>query len=551
MKVMNILPKNREGLLQKLKYLAGPVLAFSLSSCPSIVSGNSATPPAISPIPTKAQPSSSLAASPKPLPVPATTIQNAAAVSWNSYFGSTGGAPSEWAGAVRGVGRGETGKLNSDTAPFIQELTGMIGAQQRTVMLPVGGLNSAKTQTEAIDFFNGVKKDKGKQWKDIVYKQALRVAKIPYGTERVYWQIGNEINSQGYSRAIQSLGNSSAQYKPRPNDEATIPYYVEYYLAPSVESLRKVSRDLYKSDDKIKIALGSIANASNSNSIEWQNTLLSYRIRGDFAPSLAGKQVKDLVNILTIHYLITVGDGYWRNTLDTLWSRWVGQGGISGIWLTEEIGKLWAYSGRGAATALKVTARYLDWTESRSLKPAQGRAFLWGANISKSGTTGTTGDDGMKALYSFLGNAPIRRSPGSIKLDSPEGMESYLFQSISDPTKKVAFIFPSSAGKPGFLDKPNLNEREKTREEKRARKRQREKHSGELEQVVRSLQGFSVNSEKLKGNISGTMHVFSPAGHSVSSISVSKQTNSYKFSIGKSVPLPDQSLALIFIQEKK
>lgn len=533
------------GIIHSSKYATCLLLALTLSSCPSGVSGK--------PVSTPSSPSSSVAPkSPlaKPLPPvrpPSLTSPNSAPVAqlaypWTSFLGShsTTGVPESWAGSLRSVGLNSTGRTTSYNAPYNQTISNLISTQQKSVLVQVGGLQSSKRLNEALDFLNGIKNDGGKQWKDIVYKQALTLAKMPNGPDQVYWQVGNEINSKDHSLAFHTFFKDGLTSRPFPNDEFVIAGYAEYYLAPTVEALRKASRDSLASDNRIRIALGSIANFSNPSAMDWLSKLLDYRIRGDFAPSLAGKQVKDLVNIVTIHYLITTDDNSWRQVLTQLSNTWIGQGQIQGVWLTEEIGKLWAYAGRGGSTALKVTARYLDWALGRSITPTQGRVFMWGSGL---GNAGTTGNEAMQKLFNFLGNTSISKYGQPIGLNSPD-LEAYGFQSNVDPSKKVIFVFPKIGAKPERLEKKNLNEREKAREEVRMRQRRNQNKSELIPTPI--LQQISITSAS-NTKVNATLNLFSKSGHSTVPVSIASQGNSYRLSLGKGIALPNQAVAVFFV----
>ncbi|HEY9825917.1 MAG TPA: hypothetical protein V6D19_10745 [Stenomitos sp.] len=532
-------------IINSSKYATCLLLALTLSSCPSGVSGKPVSAP--SSTGTSVAPRSPIVTPLPPVKSPSLSAPNSTPIAqlaypWTSFLGShsTTGVPESWAGSLRSVGLNSTGKVTSYNAPYNQTINNLISTQQKSVIVQVGGLQSSKRLNEALAFLNGVKKDGGKQWKDIVYKQALTLAKMPNGPDKVYWQIGNEINSKDHSLAFRTFFNEGSNSKTFPNDEFVIAGHVEYYLAPTVEALRKASRDSLASDNRIRIALGSVANAGNPSSVDWMNKLLAYRIRGDFAPSLAGKQVKDLVNIITIHYLVTSDDTSWREVLTQLSNTWIGQGQIAGIWLTEEIGKLRAYAGRGGATALKVTARYLDWALGRSITPTQGRVFMWGSGL---GNPGTTGDEAMQTLFNFLGNTPLSKYGQPIGLTSPD-LEAYGFQSNTDPNKKVIFVFPKIGAKPERLEKKNLTEREKARED--ARKR-RPRNQASFEAIPSPLlQQVSITSAS-NAKVSATMNLFSSSGRSTVPVSVTSLGNSHRLSLGKGITLSNQAVAVFFV----
>ena len=80
-------------------------------------------------------------------------------------------------------------------------------------------------------------------------------------------------------------------------------------------------------------------------------SLLDYRIEGTYAPALAGRQVKELIDYLSVHYVLTPEAVFgfddeaeqtqtdaWRLLLDDFHDRWVETGVVRGVWHTEEGG---------------------------------------------------------------------------------------------------------------------------------------------------------------------------------------------------------------------
>ena len=142
-------------------------------------------------------------------------------VPWTAYFGSQDQL-TPWAQTVRGVGRGKTGmaliekseQVNmgpaSEFALLEKQVIQIITS--RDMIIQIGGLRAAREQDEVNAFMNMIKKDGGKLWKEVVVSQAVRFAKLPHGYERIYWQVGNEINSKAYGRTLSRwAGQGGAQ----------------------------------------------------------------------------------------------------------------------------------------------------------------------------------------------------------------------------------------------------------------------------------------------------------------------------------------------------
>lgn len=71
------------------------------------------------------------------------------------------------------------------------------------IILSIGGLGSARDETLVADYMDWIESDDGVGWKTEVYDKVILIdATAGDRHPKVYWQIGNEINSEGYSRTI-------------------------------------------------------------------------------------------------------------------------------------------------------------------------------------------------------------------------------------------------------------------------------------------------------------------------------------------------------------
>jgi hypothetical protein len=367
-------------------------------------------------------------------------------VPWPAYFGShyETGPDFNWGNSSRDPGGpGRFGYwASNDQAMRAQGSAGELRTpiSQGDVILSVGGLGSGRKLSLVSDFLDEVRADKGATWKRKLSGRVRQVASLADASERVHWQFGNEINGP---KMIRNLADWSGIRGDRPAEVMAkiIPVYVEYFLAPGVESIKATSREIYGKPDAIRVMLGSLANARNPKFIRWYEQLLSYEIKGDFAGSLRGRKVFEVVDSLSIHYLVTARDRGWADILDSLSAKWLNRGAIRRIWSTEEGGIRRARSGAGAVTALKVTARYLDWWQRNSWSTDTGRCFFWGANT---GPQGTRASDALGTLYAFTGPAPLKRAPVS----QVKGLESYLFD-VADGHRRVFIVVPEDDGTRG------------------------------------------------------------------------------------------------------
>jgi hypothetical protein len=363
---------------------------------------------------------------------------------WTAYFGNHYESAA-WASSLRdpgGPGRygywlpsaRNNARMTAADSGDLQELNRQIA--RGPVVLNAGGLGSGRDESLVTNFMNDVRRDNAASWKRELAQRVRNVAAVPGASDRIYWQFGNEINGPRMLRNLAQWGgirNMSGAEAMR----QVIPLYVEYFLAPGVEATRAASREAYGDAGRIHIMLGSLANARNPSSIRWFEQLLDYTVKGEHAKSLAGRKVSEIVDTLSIHYLVSAQDDGWSGIMDGLSEKWLGRGSIRRIWSTEELGVRRAQAGLGASTALRVTARYLNWWQLHGWSADQGHCYFWGAEM---GAAGTRANDALNALYAFTGSSPLLRLPRA----ETGGFEGYLF-SVAGDRKRVLVVFPQKS----------------------------------------------------------------------------------------------------------
>ncbi len=360
---------------------------------------------------------------------------------WTAYFGTHYDA-ADWASSLRdpgGPGRfgywlpsaRNSSRMTSADSGSLDELRPLL--KRGEVVLNAGGLGSGRDPAMVTGFLDEVRRDGAATWKRELGERVRRVAALPGASDRIFWQFGNELNGPRFLDNLAQWGGIS-----RAGAEETmrqiIPLYVEYYLAPGVEAIRSASQSIHGDPNRIHAMLGSLANARHPRSQRWFDQLLDYTVKGDYAKSLAGRKVYEIVDTLSIHYLLTAPDDGWSEIMDTLNQKWVGRGSVRRIWSTEELGAKRGQAGQGASTALRVTSRYLDWWIRHGWPAEQGHCFLWGAEMGK---TGTRGSDAMSAMYDFTGPTALSRLPGGDIGD----LEGYLF-GVAGDRKRVLIAYP-------------------------------------------------------------------------------------------------------------
>ena len=330
---------------------------------------------------------------------------------WTSYIGIVDDTePPEWAswlrswlGAITGyelvVDPGKVDTLKERLATRLQK---------SDVMVPIPGYTkNAEKMAEYLDLIHsgGVA-----VWRDAVRSQVLGLGELDPTKSKVFYQLGNEITVVAMSENIRSWGISHGLEVPgaaQEYDEAIIPFYVEYYLAPTIAAASDASLQVYGDRDTVQLVLGSIGDGGTPQAQAWLDSLLGYELKGDFAPSLQGKKVFELVDIISVHYIGTTGK------IQPIWDRWVGAGTITGLWTTEEIGHRSASSGEGAGRALRTVANQLDWFYSQKITPAQSRVALYDWNLDGPNSN-TSAGHALDTLYDFLGHSPLTTSVSEI-----------------------------------------------------------------------------------------------------------------------------------------
>jgi hypothetical protein len=318
----------------------------------------------------------------------------------------------------------------------------------KDVILAVTGMGSGRNR-EAMDFFlTRMALDYGEAWKSEYRNHAVQVLANNNREETAHWQFGNEINSQKFSENVHAWTNTGK--RGRDHDLTTIPYYVEMYLAPGVEAIRETLQDNGNGAllAEIPIVLGSIAAFANPSAQKFLDALLNYRIEGRFAPSLKGKPVYELVDVISLHYIATSNSPSRRTTLDTVRRNWLGKGTIKSIWSTEELGIQRGRANAGSVFTAQVFARYMDWWLENEMNAQQGRAFFWG---SEEGDIGHRGSESMDHLLERLGpSAELERVDQSSYSVNGDNLEYYAF-SVKEKSQVLIFVFPHDQKKSAEL----------------------------------------------------------------------------------------------------
>ncbi|MBI1227826.1 MAG: PKD domain-containing protein [Bacteroidetes bacterium] len=380
------------------------------------------------------------------------TAQTSTQNEWTSYCGWHYGNTPAWGGWVRDYVQHSTGfDLVDFTGPLLAVDTVKLNnlfSYLSTIDTDVdilqldGGLGQAKDTVKAKSFINMIEADSAAFWKSLVYRQCNKLAQLPNSQYRLYYQLGNEITSAALSSSIRyAMGmpySSGSDY-----DISLIPYFVEQYMAPTIEAIDSASVHSFGAKGKINICLGSITNAGNNAALPYTEALLNYTITGTNAPSLAGKKVYELVNIITIHYMMgNSSANVWQNRING-YLGWVGTGRIKGVWSTEEVGIQKATAGAGAAYSARATFRYLKTAIDNNYASDVVRTNYWAW---ENGPGNTQVNDFNSELYDFLGDVKLKYvDPIGTGFPNSANLESYGFLNSASNTGVLAIMASSSS----------------------------------------------------------------------------------------------------------
>jgi len=360
---------------------------------------------------------------------------------WTEYFGSSTGPHEGW---------GRTSRVGSDRTRQIK------AALKDGDNIFVGdsiGLSSARKEAEVAIFMDSVEADDGTAFRQKVLNRALKLhqlqLKLGSPMQEIYWQFGNEITSLKYVLNLRAWAKQPVE-PARTSDPWIIPYYVEYYLAPAIQSIIQAE---VLTGTEIPVLLGSIGNANNPARREFLYELLDYEVVGSYASDLAGLRVAEIVDFIDIHYLIAKSvhlknekgkyikrlKGSYEIALDEIYDPWIAAGPVKGIWTSEEVGRSASDMGHGAAKAMLVTARYLHWWSKHDISSENARALYFGTSL---GPVDVSADLAMQTLFSFLGHSPLVEIIDAA-LPPAGDWETYVFESVDNNNKRVAFILPS------------------------------------------------------------------------------------------------------------
>ena len=335
-----------------------------------------------------------------------------------------------WAGPIRDPMRDDIEiKDAASFVPLSDSATATLTdlARERDIIMQIGGMGSAKPGSEPgqpserfSDYMNGILADDGEQWRDAVAERAREVVTAQPDGSTIYWQVGNEINADSYKENVSLYFDEDTQGLSI--EDFTIQVYVEYFFAPTAQAFREAEAD---TGQDVAIALGSIAGISAQTEQDYLDNLLSYEIQGTFAPDLAGMQVAELTDLITLHYLgqaATPDDpARWYTTLETIHDKWVGDN-IRGVWNTEEVGIRMASNGAGAAAALLVQSRYWQWISENHLTQTEASWFYYGT---RSGPEGQRIDDSLTQVHNLVGSDGVTHINTVHDLDNR--LDVYLF----------------------------------------------------------------------------------------------------------------------------
>lgn len=323
---------------------------------------------------------------------------------------------------------------------------------QGQLLIPITGYS--RNIERMAEFLNLIYSGNQQAWYDAISLQVATVASHPDSADTVAYQLGNEITVETVSQALRAWAadnNITVPGNARAYDSETIPYYVEFYLAPAVQAARAASLTSYGHADAARIVLGSLGDGGTAEARQWLDELLNYQIVGTYAGALSGQRVYEVIDTVSVHY---IGN---TSNIEPIWNDWVGQGRIDSLWTTEEIGSRSATNGEGAGRAIRTLADQLHWLYSKDLTPADGRVafYDWDVNGPNDATSAATS---VAALYDFFGDTPFSTEETEVAL----GDEQLVFTRVRltstlDPNKRARAYWTEEVSAPHSISEIALS----------------------------------------------------------------------------------------------
>ena len=432
---------------------------------------------------------------------------------WTSYMGSVGGGAS-WASWVRHWLVSSTGMSLVNDPSLASALYDSAAADLGThdLMLPITGF--VKDGPSMSEFLNLIQDGGVTAWQEAVRSEVETMSLLDPSAKRVFYQLGNEITQSTISTNLRNWASSRGIVIPGVAgsfDMELIPYYAEYFLAPTVDMVMQSSTQYFGDPLAAIIVLGSIGNALTTDARAWLDALLNYQVQGIYAPAQQGKHVYELADLISVHY---VGP---NTVLDEIWNKWKGQGRLRGLWTTEEIGSKAVDAGQGAGRALLTAAEQLNWFYKRSLTPEQSRVAFYDWNRNGP-VVGTSPDEAMLTMHDFIADAPLEVFVDGVTLVGEVGaLQTYRFNSLLDGGKRMIVVTPD-------FTEPGLNA---------------------------SVISVQFDKEGWSGGVTASVHQFSPAGHGLITATVSTTATGYDVTLSPAASLQgDGSALLITLQHQ-
>jgi len=302
--------------------------------------------------------------------------------------------------------------------------------------------NVKPTRPEFKNFYS----NDGKYFKDAIYHAVVHFNTGEFADKpmEIYWQLGNEVNA--YNRfhitpleEAEALDSSTQKIVPNGNPDIARDY-VEFYLAPAAEALRAASEEAYGDPDKIKIVSGSVSGIRKGRMREFLDVLLNTTIKGERAPTLAGKKAWEVIDVITIHY--AHGD---HGILGSIYDQWVATDRVEGLWVTEELGA----RGAGAYCVAQVSMRYLDfWAQHQDRwTPDAARMIVWGDGRRNHPRAWGQGKEAFELIGPFLQDFPLTRAADEVQPVTNADLEWYMLRADeSDDQARYLGYFASYTG---------------------------------------------------------------------------------------------------------
>lgn len=393
---------------------------------------------------------------------------------WENYFGKVQGQVVDNWGLIN-----RNSKFSLDKASDYEKVKSILKTHDLMYGCDIELILNNNQKGSFSSFLNRQLKTNGADCKEITIRLARKLIRARGENKtNIYWQLGNEVNSQFYQMQFKNWCAENKLAYPHPktknfsgkdegnandqnvilNDVGYVGYFMDLYVAPTVEAINEIN-DSLPAGRKIIMIAGSVANFRNPVSRDvWLPAMMNYEFDGRYASSIAGKKYYQLVDGISFHYLFAEfrqGGLDERNPtvasrqqlFKSIYDEWTSPlkpgNRIQNIFITEELGNKVIRSGRGAYFSAIIFASFIDVCARYQLLPIRVKLLFYGSEVATGGAGDpmrtvkteiptTAGNYAMSLIENYVPGSKLKSCPDILRSDKNIDFERYAFKDESN-----------------------------------------------------------------------------------------------------------------------